>query len=531
MSLNDLQSIRRLLERQSHLFRDVPPAFGRRKVFIYNMDAWQLGVFEMFLHLGLLRKGHAPRSVYDDGLLPLCAWENITVKPPSRLMLKQRFEFMYDSFGIRAAGVSSYLDPQSVRGKAEVLVGRTPDHELTRLAQHGIAVGAIALRDLYQYTLGRFEPATPEDFCLYRRHLVHAVMSVDLARAILARERPDVVVLVNGKSVMYSYMYEFARREGIRVVTWEEGGFFDASVILAHDDRAIDFPIDDAAWRAARSRPLSPEADRAVTGYFDRWRRQEARYYTFYDRPESDWPAIQRRLDLPAGAKIISLFANVIWDTNALDRDLAFGGMFDWICRTVEYARGRPEVCLIVRAHPGEVRLSFKTRTPICETIRSYFGERLPPNVRLIGADSPLCSYTIARHSHRYAVYTSTLGAELTLMGLRPLICGRPLYAGRGLTCDVETPEQYFDWLDSANDLPEPDVEGLKKLLHLVVFRLVKKPEFFDGIHGHPQKPRIRIESFEGFPESMPVFDEIVECVATGRPFVTVEPRDVPCIA
>ena len=39
-------------------------------------------------------------------------------------------------------------------------------------------------------------------------------------------------------------------------------------------------------------------------------------------------------------------------------------------------------------------------------------------------------------------------------------------------------------------------------------------------MHGHPQKPRIRIETFEGFPGSMPIFDGIVDSILNRRSFV-----------
>lgn len=520
MSLNDWHPLSALRQKEAWVFDCSEVADEPRRVLIYSMDPWQLAAFEQFLHLAIERKGHSATTVYFDGMLPLCAWENHEVSPPPHEKLRGRFEFMHASLGINARGISTYLREAEARQAAEDLVARMPDTDLAEMEHGGLPIGRIALRDLTQYSLGQFVPQSPEDFRLLRLHLVHAVMSVQLAEAILAAERPDVVVLVNGKSIMYSYMYELARRRGIAVTTWEEGGFFDASVVLANDDRAIDFPIDEAAWQAATRRPLSPAAAAAVDGYFAKWRRQEVRYYTYYDREERDFDRIRRELDIPANARIVSLFSNIIWDTNALGKDRAFENMFDWIRSTIEWINGRAGEYLIIRAHPGEARLSFKTRTPIGQLIQGHFGGRLPGNVRIIGSESDFSSYEIAKNSRHCSVYTSTLGAELTLMGLAPLICGTPFYSGRALTADIEDRQQYFDILAGRREAPKPDPVGLRKLLHLVVFKLVKRPEFFSGIHDHPQQPRIVLDTFEGFPRSMPIFDEIVECILNRRSFV-----------
>lgn len=525
MSLNDWHPIRELREREAWVFENAPIAAGRRRVLIYSMDPWQLSAFEQFLHLAIERKGHEAVTVYFDGLLPLCAWENFEVAPPPRDKLRGRFAFMHGCMGIASRGISTYLDEESARSRAEAVVAGVRDPELEEMRFGGLPVGRIALRDLTQYSLGSFVPRRAEDYLTFRRHLVHAVMSVELARTILDAERPDIVVLVNGKSVMYSYMYELARLRGCAVTTWEEGGYFDASVVLANDDRAIDFPIDDASWQAARRRPLSPAEAASVEEYFARWRKQEARFYKYYGREERDIDRIRRALDIPPDAGLVSLFTNIIWDTNALGKDRAFASMFDWIRRTIDWAAGRRNEYLVIRAHPGESRLVFKTRTPIEAVIRDHYAGGRPPNVRIIGPESDFSSYEIAAHSRCCAVYTSTLGAELTLMGARPLICGTPFYSGRGVTRDIESAEQYFRILDSKEEGPGVDVVGLKKLLYLVVFKLVKRPEFFRGIHGHPQQPRIAIETFEGFPESMPVFDGIVDCILERRSFVSPPER------
>jgi hypothetical protein len=520
MALNDLHPIAELRRRQAWLFENLPRADTPRRIVLYTMDPWQIGVFEQFLHLAFQRKGHLPKTLYYDGLLPITAWENHWVCPPNRETLRQRAQFMFDAFAIPAAGISTYLDEPVAKEQAERVIGGAEPDGWTGLAYRGIEIGRIALRDLFQYSMGCFEPCTPADVAEYRRHLVHAVMSVDLAYAIIERERPDIVVLVNGKSVMYSYLFEVARRLGVETTTWEEGMFFDASIVLAHNAKAIDFPIEAEIWAARRGVALTPQEDGAVDQYFERWRGQGATSHRYYDNEIRDIRRIRRELNLPPAGRIFSIFSNIVWDTNALDKDDAFDGILDWVFTTINVVGRLDNTTLIVRAHPGEYRCRFKTRTPVRAMIERQYGG-VPSHVRIVDGTSELSSYEIARHSDCCAVYTSTLGIELALMGLQPLICGVPFYSRRGFTNDVISKAGYATFLGGGKLPEDSDPILLKRFLHLVILQLVKRPEFFVGSHGSPQVPKVALDSFEGFPESLPVFNEIVDCILDRRSFVS----------
>ncbi|MFQ5423425.1 MAG: hypothetical protein ACE5F9_05530 [Phycisphaerae bacterium] len=531
MPFKDLDHIRRLRRAESFALDAVSPAADPRRVVIYSMDPWQLGVVEQFLHLALQAKGHLPVSIYYDGLLPITAWENHYAAAPPVAHLKERARSIFDAFGIQPVGITRYLDRRNAEARARDRLDPVRDGELSEIVYRGVPIGRIALRDLFQYTVGHFEPRSAEDRRLYRRHVLHAAMSVDLAHAILDAERPDIVVLVNGKSVMYSYMYEVAQSRGTQVTTWEEGMFFDTGIVFANNARAIDFPISHEEWQRYRLDPLRPEQARRVESYFAKWRAQEATCYRYYDRELRDFETIRRALEIESNRNIISIFTNIVWDTNALDKDRAFDGMMDWVFETIEVVRRKPNHVLIIRAHPGEARWEYPTRTPVRQLVAERYGGRLPAHVRLVDGHSEFSSYEIAARSARCAVYTSTLGIELSLMGLEPLVCGIPFYSGKGFTNDVESKEAYADLLAGDTDPPGVDRDALIQFMHLVLFRLIKRPEFLVGIHGHPQRPKVRLESFAGFPESLPIFNEVVDCILSCRSFVSAAPEAPLCVA
>lgn len=151
------------------------------------------------------------------------------------------------------------------------------------------------------------------------------------------------------------------------------------------------------------------------------------------------------------------------------------------------------------------------------------FNGRLPQNVRIVDGLSEFSSYEIARQSDCCAVYTSTLGIELSMMGLQPLICGVPFYSGKGFTNDVPSKAEYVAMLGGAKPPASVDLELLRTFMYLTIFKLVKRPEFLTGIHTDPQCPQITIDTFRGFPESMPVFNSIVRSILDNRSFIDLK--------
>ena len=210
-------------------------------------------------------------------------------------------------------------------------------------------------------------------------------------------------------------------------------------------------------------------------------------------------------------------------DTNAVDRDRAFAGMMEWIYTTVEHVQRRSDCVLIIRAHPCAVKGVCRTRTPVRSLVLERFDGRLPPNVRIVDGASQLSSYEIAAHSDCCAVYTSTLGIELSLMGLQPLICGVPFYSDRGLVNDIHCQEEYLQFLSGERRPHGVSVHRLIQFMYLVIFKLVQHPEFLTGLHTGSQCPRIRIDTFEGFPENMPMFNDVVDSILDNRSFIRLE--------
>ena len=77
----------------------------------------------------------------------------------------------------------------------------------------------------------------------------------------------------------------------------------------------------------------------------------------------------------------------MIWDAQLHYPANAFKDMLDWVLETIRYFAGRPDLQLLVRIHPAEVRGNIPSRQPLLAEILGAFPE-LPPNVFVIPPES-----------------------------------------------------------------------------------------------------------------------------------------------
>src|SRR5262249_37244739 len=159
--------------------------------------------------------------------------------------------------------------------------------------------------------------------------------------------------------------------------------------------------------------------------FLDSWRRSRNTPFPYNPHPIDDPAEVRRSLALRPDAPLMAVFPNAAWDLAALDRDVGFSSMFDWLFAVVEAAGRPPERDVVVRAHPAESRVpvDLQTHTPVADVLRARRAP-LPPNVRLIGGDSAISSYVLAQMAQIAQVYSTRFGLELALSGRRAWIAG-----------------------------------------------------------------------------------------------------------
>jgi hypothetical protein len=145
----------------------------------------------------------------------------------------------------------------------------------------------------------------------------------------------------------------------------------------------------------------------------------------------------------------VILAANIIWDLAALDKQLFFKNMSDWIVSTVKWFSSKKNLQLIIRAHPLET--SHKLPTTI-ETVKSILIRNklfpLPENIIFIDSDNKILFDNLYNLFKPKAilVHTSTVGFEcVAKYGCKVITTGSAHYREMGFTYDPKNKIEYFE--------------------------------------------------------------------------------------
>jgi hypothetical protein len=414
------------------------------------------------------------------------------------------------------------------RSEARAIVEQLPLSAYGRFTFEGLPLGEIIKPSLVRFLLRGTIANDTREIYLHKKFLISAVLAVKAGQRLLALLRPEVVVTVNGLFYAEWILCELARAAGLHVVTYETG-FMNDTLIFGHDKPVADMDIS-AAWEQIKDTPLNQAEKRRLDEYLRaRSLGQQA--------PVDYWPTLQKdekvicdRLIIDRDKKIITLFSNILWDTAIYAKDIAFPSMLDWIKETVQHLAANPQLQVIVRIHPAEIRLlRQQSRDKVLRHLAQELAA-LPSNVKIVPPESDLSSYVLMRISDLGLVYTSTVGLELALQGVPVIVAGETHYRGKGFTYDPTSRSEYFHMLDELVANPAPvsaqALEMAQRYAYLFFFRfMIPFPLISQGEHQNRYNFANLVDLQAGKQSSL---DVICAGILEGKDFLLPSPDRQP---
>ncbi|MCZ7589026.1 MAG: hypothetical protein M5U27_09280 [Gaiella sp.] len=215
---------------------------------------------------------------------------------------------------------------------------------------------------------------------------------------------------------------------------------------------------------------------------------------------------------------------NVFWDAQLHYRANAFADMLDWVVQTIAYFAGRPELQLLVRIHPAEVRGTIPSRQPMLAELEKAF-PALPPNVFVIPPESNSSTYAAMDVCDAVLIYGTKTGVELASRGTPVVVAGEAWVRGKGVTLDASSPEEYFRILDRlplGRRLDEDTVRRARMYAYHFFFRRMIPLPFMRHVEGNQPAP-FSVE-IDGLGDLLPGrhegLDVICDGILEGTPFV-----------
>ncbi len=460
---------------------------------------------ESLLAVALTLRGVKTEVLLCDGVLPACfdcwiGWfrdqKRFARYGPHRDLCPDCFSpsyRMFRSLGIGVHRYSEFLTEEDL-DSADRISSSIPVEDVEHFTIDGIRAGEHALAGTLRFyargDLGR-EPCREE---ILRRYLKASILTARVMERLLERRDYLCAVFHHGIYVPQGIIGEVCRKEGVRVVNWNPG-YRKNTFIFSHHDTyhhtMLTEPVEN--WRyIGWNRTL----DKKLADYLkSRWQGSQD-WIWFHERPEFDLKSIAYRTGIDLSKPMIGALTSVMWDAKLHYPSNAFSSMLEWMIATIEYFKKRPELQLVIRIHPAEIRGTLPSRQRMNQEIARLY-PRLPENIRVIPPESRASTYAIARACDTVIIYNTKTGIELSAMGVPVIVAGEAWIRNKGFAMDVTDPKQYYELLDTLplrKRMPEDKTLLAKKYAYHFFFRRMIPLEFMTPTGSNPPF-RIGLES------------------------------------
>lgn len=487
-------------------------------------------VMESTLVAALTLRGADVHVVLCDGVLPGCLKATIFAVPDPGTLVRYELpkvacagchgqgEAVYRWFGVTVHRLGGLLTPE-MRNQAKRLADSLSSVELQSYKFDGMAIGEHAYAGALRYYARGNLDAEPQGEVVLRRYFEAAMLTALSYRRLFGDIRFDAACFHHGLYVPQGVVGEACRATGIRVVNWAVA-YRSKSFIFSHGDTyhhtLISEPAD--AWREM---PWDAIQERQIMDYLaSRWKGTRDWIY-FHEKPDDDFVRSAQELGIDLRKPIIGMLTNVMWDAQLHYPANAFPNMLAWVLGTIGYFARRPDLQLLIRVHPAEIRGTLKSRQPLVEEIRKAF-PTLPANVFVVPPDSPVSTYAAMASCNAALIYGTKTGVELSSVGLPVIVAGEAWIRNKGLTRDAASQEHYYRLLDELPVQPMPDEQtrqARKYAFHFFFRRMI--PIRFMEPNKVSSAFDVRIESLdELLPGRDTGLDVICDGILKGSPFI-----------
>jgi hypothetical protein len=485
---------------------------------------------ESVLAAALTLRGAEVHALLCDADLPACAECGASLYPnprvfaahgPSRDLCRDcrwPAERVYHQLEVPVLRYGSSLTPRD-RSEAAELARTLPVADIRGLRVDDVAVGEHALAGALRYFATGSLDSEPEGEAVLRRYLHAALLTARGLGRLFRGGEYEAVVVTHGIYVPWGIIGEVARRERVRLVTWNVA-YRKRSFIFSHEDTYHHTLMNEPAehWEDAE---LAPSQERDLLAYLSS-RRDGLFDWIVFHRPALQEPhAIAAQLGLDPARPIIGCLTNVSWDAQIHYPANAFPNMLEWLVQTVRYFGGRPELQLLMRVHPAEISGFPVSRQPILGELARHI-PTLPPNVVVVGPESTLSTYSLMSLCNAAIIYGTKMGVELSSVGLPVIVAGEAWIRNKGITWDASTPEEYFALLDRlpfAERLSGARLARARRYAYHFFFKRMIPLPFIEPKAGYPIY-QVRLDSLDPLrPGATPGLDVICNGILRGTPF------------
>lgn len=508
--------------------RDLAP----RVLIATSMGGYQQGaLLESVLAVALTLRGAKVEILLCDEFLPACQLTKIGGNPveqflnsPKQARCGKCFAYgkeLFSPLGLPVHRFSSFVTyEQSLEVKkiaAEISIDDIDNYQW-----NGLAIGEHAKAGALRYYASGNLSSEPHAGPVLRRYLESALLTAMVTSNLLEKKTYDVVCFNHGIYVPQGIIGEVCRQKNVAVVNWNPS-YRKSTFIFSHGDSyhhtMITEPVE--VWENIN---LTESVEKKTMDYLkSRWHGTED-WIWFHERPESSLNKIASEIGVDFSRPVIGLLTNVMWDAQLHYRSNAFKDMLDWVVQTINYFADRPDLQLLIRVHPAEIRGVVPSRQPIIREIQKVF-PHLPSNIFVIPPESQVSTYAAMQECDSVLIYNTKTGIEISSLGIPVIVAGEAWIRNKGFSLDATSPAEYFQILDRLplkKRMDEVALERARKYAYHFFFRRMIQLSFFE------EQLKVSIQSMEELlPGHSKGLDIICDGILNGVPFIYPDELDV----
>jgi Capsule polysaccharide biosynthesis protein len=458
-------------------------AKGGPRVLIPNSTGLEMTAsrVETMLAAALTLRGAEVHLLLCDRALPACWMSHRNyVHPaefaqfgPSRRICGKCFSSanaIFNPLGLPSHRYSKLISSEALQ-KARALSSALPIAEIAEYRLDGMAVGEHALAGAVRFFARGNLDGEPHGEAVLRRYFQASLLTISALERLINTYPFQIICALHGIYVPEGAIGEVARGAGVRVVNWQPA-YRKHSFLFSHHDTYHHTLLSEPTSHWENMEWTAKGEDQIVNYLKSRWYGTRD-WIGVAESPQEDVSAIAADLGLDSSKPWIGMLTNVMWDAQIFYGGNAFSNMLEWTLETIRYFASRPDLQLIIRVHPAELRGALVSRQPIVDEIKKVF-PTLPKNVFLIPPDSSTSTYAISLACDAVIIYGTKTGVELTSIGIPVIVAGEAWIRNKGITLDASSREEYFRFLDRLplkQRLSEPMIQRARKYAYHYFFR------------------------------------------------------------
>jgi hypothetical protein len=489
-----------------------------------------LSLPESLLAVALTLRGARVYTLLCDRLLPACLnvqkldtpeeiLENYELKTFKCERCFTTGKYLYEPLGLTDYRFSQFLRDED-RQKAQHLAAEIPWAEIENYRLGNWNVGEHAYAGALRYFASGNLNDEPKSEIVVRRFLEGSLLTALATNNLLQRHRFTVACFNHGIYSPHGIIGEVCRDRGVRIANWNVA-YRKQCLIFSHEDTyhhtMLSEPL--AAWE---NLPWTQQMEQDILEYLkSRWQGLRD-WIWFHDRPDEEFDRFAGKIGLDPHKPTIGMLTNVMWDAQLHYPANVFPNMLVWAIETIKYFAQRPDLQLLVRIHPAEIRGGLPSRQPLLPEILKVW-PNLPKNIFIIPPDSSASTYAAMMSCDAVIIYGTKTGVELTSMGIPVIVGGEAWIRNKGMTIDPATTEEYFQCLDRLplnRRLDDEQVKRARQYAYHFFFRRMIPVQCIVPASGKPPY-KIEIDRLDDLLPGVDAgLDVICDGILSGSPFI-----------